>query len=51
MSVKILSDSACDLPEEILREYNIGLLPIIVIKDDEEYLDKVTMDPKKCMMI
>ncbi len=47
MSVKVLSDSACDLPEEILREYNIDLLPIIVIKDDEEYLDKVTIDPKK----
>ena len=47
MSVKILSDSACDLPEEILKEYNIDLLPIIVIKDDKEYLDKVTIDPKK----
>ena len=47
MSVKILSDSACDLPEEILRKYNIDLLPIIVIKDDEEYLDKITMDPEK----
>lgn len=47
MSVKILSDSACDLPEEILKEYNIDLLPIIVVKDDEEYLDKVTIDPKK----
>ncbi len=47
MSVKIISDSACDLPEDILEEYNIDLLPIVVIKDDEEYLDKVTIDPKK----
>lgn len=46
MSVKILSDSACDLPEEILDEYDIDILPIIVIKDDIEYLDKVTIDPK-----
>ena len=47
MSVKILSDSACDLPEEIIEEYKIEILPIVVIKDDEEYLDKVTIDPKK----
>lgn len=47
MSVQILSDSACDLPEEILDEYDIDILPIIVIKDDTEYLDKVTIDPKE----
>lgn len=46
MSVKILSDSACDLPKEILDEYDIDILPIIVIKDDEEYLDGVTIEPK-----
>lgn len=46
MSVKILSDSACDLPREIIDEYNIDILPIIVIKDDTEYLDGVTIDPK-----
>lgn len=46
MTVKILSDSACDLPDEILEELNIELLPIIVIKDDEEYLDKITIAPK-----
>lgn len=46
MAVKILSDSACDLPKEILDKYNIDIVPIIVIKDDEEYLDGVTIDPK-----
>lgn len=46
MAVKILSDSACDLPKEIIDEYNIDILPIIVIKDDAEYLDGVTIDPK-----
>lgn len=47
MTIKILSDSACDLPENILEEYNIDILPIVLIKDDKEYLDKVTIDPKK----
>lgn len=47
MAVKILSDSACDLPDEILKEYDIDILPILVSKGEEEYLDKVTLDPKK----
>lgn len=46
MPIKILSDSACDLPEEILKKYNIDILPIIVIKDDQEYLDRVTIKPE-----
>lgn len=47
MKVKILTDSGCDLPEEILKEYDIDLLPIIVIKDDKEYLDGITINPKE----
>lgn len=47
MSVKILSDSACDLPKEILDEYKIDILPIVVIKDDKEYLDGETINPKE----
>jgi DegV family protein with EDD domain len=34
------------LPDEILEEYNIDTLPILVSKGEEEYLDKVTLDPK-----
>ncbi len=47
MGVKILSDSGCDLPEEILKKYDITCLPIIVLRDEEEYLDRVNIDPKK----
>lgn len=47
MTVKILSDSACDLPLEIIEEYNIDILPILVNKDEEEYLDGVTLKPKE----
>ncbi|NLW39420.1 MAG: DegV family protein [Tissierellia bacterium] len=47
MSVKILTDSGCDLPKDIIYEYDIDVLPIIVIKDDEEYLDGVTIEPKE----
>lgn len=47
MKVKIISDSACDLSEETIDEYGIEILPIIVIKDDKEYLDKISIEPKE----
>lgn len=47
MAVKILSDSACDLPEEMLKEYDIDTIPILLSKDGEEYLDGVTLKPEK----
>lgn len=46
MAVKILTDSACDLPDNIIKEYGIEVLPIILIKEDKEYLDKVTIEPE-----
>lgn len=47
MAVKILSDSACDLPEEILKEYDIDIIPILLSKDGVEYQDGVTLKPEK----
>ncbi len=45
MNIKILSDSTCDLSEEILNQNNISLIPLTVIKDDKEYKDGVTITP------
>ncbi len=45
MGVKILTDSCCDLPMEIYKEYDIDVLPIVVLKDDKEYLDRVSIQP------
>ncbi|WP_353092869.1 DegV family protein [Tissierella praeacuta] len=47
MTIKILSDSACDLSKDIIEKYNIEILPIVVINDDKEYLDNVTIMPEK----
>lgn len=47
MGVRILSDSACDLPKNILEEYNIDIVPIVVIKDDKEYFDGETITPQE----
>lgn len=45
MAVKIITDSACDLPEEILQEYGIDRVPIPVYQDETEFLDGVTLKP------
>lgn len=42
--IKILSDSCCDLPEDIIEEYNIDILPIVVLNGEKEYLDRITID-------
>lgn len=47
MTIKILSDSACDLPENIIEVFDIDILPIILIKDDKEFQDKITITPEK----
>lgn len=47
MSFKILTDSCCDLPKEIIEKYDIEVLPIIVIKDDKEYLDGINITPEE----
>ncbi|MCW9132276.1 DegV family protein [Bacillus paramycoides] len=44
MSVKIITDSAADLPEELLQAYDIDLIPLRVYDEAEtEYLDGVTL--------
>lgn len=45
MSVKILADSACDLPLSFYQEYQVQLLPLKVLIDDKEYEDVVSIHP------
>ncbi|QAT39092.1 DegV family protein [Clostridium sp. JN-9] len=40
---KIIVDSTCDLPEEILDKYNIEFLPLRILIKGVEYLDKKTI--------
>ncbi|WML57177.1 DegV family protein [Neobacillus sp. PS2-9] len=46
MQVKILADSACDLPKSFYEENNVTLLPLKVHLDGEEYEDVKNIDPK-----
>lgn len=45
MNIKITADSTCDLSEELLRQWNISLMPMHILMDGESYLDGVTVHP------
>ena len=45
MKIKIMSDSTCDLSQELLTKYNITLVPLTVIKDGQAYSDGVNITP------
>lgn len=40
---KIIIDSTSDLPEDMVKGYDIDVLPLRVFIEDKEYLDKVTI--------
>ncbi|GAU76336.1 DegV family protein [Fusibacter sp. 3D3] len=43
MAVKIVTDSACDLPMDVIQALNIDVLPLSVYIEDKEYLDSVNL--------
>ena len=45
MKIKILSDSTCDLSARLLQENDITLVPLTVVKGDEQFKDGVTITP------
>jgi DegV family protein with EDD domain len=46
MQVKILADSACDLPLDFYTEHNVTLLPLKVQVNGNEYEDVKTIQPQ-----
>lgn len=45
MALKIITDSASDLPQELASRLGIEILPILVYLNGEEHLDSVTIKP------
>lgn len=45
MKIKILSDSTCDLNQELLIQHNITMVPLSVVMDGKDYKDGVTITP------
>lgn len=45
--IAIVSDSSCDLPKDIIKDYNIRILPLRVIYENAEYRDGVDIQPQE----
>ena len=45
MRIKIITDSACDMPEELRASYDIAVVPMHIQKGDEDFLDMVEVAP------
>ena len=45
MKIKILSDSTCDLSAQLLESNDITLVPLTVVKGDEQFKDGITITP------
>lgn len=43
--VKIISDSTCDLSQELIRKYNIEIIPLHILLGEEEFEDGVSITP------
>ena len=43
MTVKIVTDSACDLPEALVQELDISIVSLSVRFGDEEFVDRIDL--------
>ena len=45
--IRVLSDSACDVPEEIARTLDIDIVSLTIRFGDEEFVDRVDLTPSQ----
>ena len=46
-NIALVSDSTCDLPQELIDRYQINVVPINLNFGDNHFLDKVTIQPEQ----
>ena len=46
MTVKIIADSTCDLTPELIKQYDIDIIPLHVILGEETFKDGIEIKPK-----
>jgi len=44
--IAIITDSTCDIPEALIQEYQIIVVPHIIIWGEEEFRDRVDLSPQ-----
>lgn len=47
MNVKIIADSTCDLPRELLKEYDIGIITLYVVLGEKSYKEWIEITPEE----
>ena len=47
MTVHIVTDSSCDLPEEVVAELDITIVPLTIRFGEEEFVDRVELDTEQ----
>ena len=43
MTIKIVTDSTCDLPVALIKAHDITIIPLFINTGDQEYLDGVDL--------
>lgn len=43
MKIKLICDSLCDVPEELVKKHNIEIIPLTIIINENEYKDGVNI--------
>lgn len=43
--VQIVADSTCDLSQDLIEKYNIAIIPLCIIMDDQSYFDGLEVTP------
>ena len=46
-NIAIVTDSTCDLPQDLIDTYQINMMPININFGENHYLDKVTLQPEQ----
>lgn len=47
MGIRIVIDSTSDVTDEIIKKYNIKMVPLTVNFENESFLDKVELNSKQ----
>ena len=47
MTIRLVTDSACDLPQSVIDQYGIVVVPLTIRFGDTEYVDREAFTPKE----
>ena len=46
MNIRIVADSACDLPKSLVEEMNIDIMPVPITDGTTDYKDGINITPE-----